>query len=235
MSLKKIVIPNYKLSQELWNSISHGIGAIFGIVATVLMLLKICVWGYEGINTTEKVFRIVACSIYGFSMILCFTVSCIYHGLAKNSGKKVFRVIDHDTVFLLIAGTYTAYTLITLRNETLWGVIPYSGWIMFGIVMVCVIIGITFNSIDMNKFKKLSMVLYIVVGWVIVCGAYELYFLLTPAGFWFLFGGGIAYTIGAILYAIGSKKSKWWHTVFHFFILIGTVLQFISIYVYALN
>lgn len=235
MSLSKIKIPQYTTKQDVWNSITHGAGTVFGIVAIVLMLLKICVWGYDGGNIVEKTYRIIGVSLYGFGMLCTYTISSVYHGLYKNNGKKVLRVIDHDTVYLLIAGTYSAFCLITLREQTIWGVIPYAGWIIFGVCWAGVIVGIVFNSIDMNKYKILSFSLYIIVGWTIILASKELIDLLTINGFLWLLFGGISYTLGSVMYGIGKKKSLWWHTVFHVLILVGTVIQFIAIYFYALN
>lgn len=235
MSLKKLKIPSYTLAQDLSNSITHGLGAVFGVVALILMLLKVCVWGYTGANQTEYIYRIIGVVIYGLGLIICYSISCIYHGLAKNNGKKVLRVLDHDTVYLLISGTYTIYCLVSLRNVSLWGVVPNIGWIIFAICWIGVTIGIVFNSIDMNKFSALSFILYIVIGWVIIIASKELIDILTIKGFLLMLSGGVAYSVGAILYGIGKKYSFWFHTVFHVFILIGSVLQFLSIWFFVLN
>jgi Predicted membrane protein, hemolysin III homolog len=235
MSINKIKLPEYSVKQDVWNSITHGIGVLFAIVVTVLMLLKVTFWGYSGANHIEQVYRIVGICLYGAGMLLCYTISTVYHGLFMNNGKKVLRVIDHDTVYCLIAGTYSIYCLVTLRNVTMWGSIPYIGWIIFGICWLGVIVGIVFNSIDMNKFKILSFSLYIIIGWTIILASKELITSLTLSGYLFLLGGGLAYTIGSVLYGIGAKKSLWWHVVFHCFILLGTILQFISIWCYVLN
>lgn len=235
MSIKKIILPKYKLSQELWNSITHGIGAIFGIVVTILMLLKVTVWGYDGGSTMEMIYRIIGISLYGSGMIICYTISCVYHALAKNDGKRVLRVIDHDTVYLLIAGSYSIYCLTALRNVPLYGIIPSGGWLIFIVAWTGVALGITLNSIDMNKFKIVSFILYIVIGWIIIIASPELINTMGLNGFLLMLAGGLSYTIGSLLYGIGRKKSIWFHTVFHCFILLGTILQFISIWFYILG
>ena len=158
-----------------------------------------------------------------------------YHSLFKNNGKKVLRVIDHDTIYMLIAGSYTVFCLVPLREQVLWGVIPYTGWIIFGICWVGVIIGIVFNSINIHKYMILSTSLYIIIGWTIIFASQELINTTGMGGFLWMLSGGIAYTVGAVLYGIGAKKSLWYHTVFHVFILVGTVLQFISVWFYVLN
>jgi hemolysin III len=235
MSVEEISLPNYTIKQDIWNAITHGLGAIFGIVATVLMLLKINLWGAVGINHTEFIYRIIGVCIYGAGMIICYTISCVYHSLFKNNGKKVLRVIDHDTVYMLIAGSYTVFCLTVLREQTMWGIVPYIGWIIFGICWIGVIIGIVFNSINIHKFMILSTSLYITIGWSIIFASQELINTIGVNGFLWMLCGGIAYTVGAVLYGVAGKKSLWFHTVFHIFILIGTVLQFISVWFYVLN
>jgi hemolysin III len=237
MSVNEIELPNYRLSHELWNSISHGIGGLFGIVATILMFLKI--YGVYPIAAVvydaDLIYASIACGIYGLSIISCMTISCIYHGLAKNNGKRVLRVLDHDFVFFLVGGTYTAFCLIPIREVfARGGVLPYSGWIVLAITRAAIALGITMNSINIKKYSILSMLIYIIAGWSIIMVSDALINTISIYGFIYLLVGGIAFTIGAILYGIGKSHSVRWHTVFHFFVLFGIVLQFVAIYVYAL-
>ena len=241
MSLKEVELPNYKLRDELWNSITHGLGAIFGIFVLIFSLIKIVNNGYDITlpssdpnSYTSYIIKIISIIIYSVSLMITYTISCVYHALAKNNGKKVLRIIDHDTVYLLIAGSYTPFCLISLRDETMWGVIPYSGYIIFSIVWILITIGIVFNSININKYKVISFVMYIVAGWIIILEAKELLNVIGFNGFMFLLFGGISYSLGSILYGLGSKKYIWFHTVFHIFVLIGTILQFIAIYLYVI-
>lgn len=239
MSVNEIELPNYKLRHELVNSITHGLGGLFGIVALILMLLKVLgvyLPNESHLKDGDFIYALISIIIYSISIITCMTISCIYHALAKNNGKRVLRVLDHDMVYFLVAGTYTPYCLISLRNVPLWGidVLSFSGWIIFAIAYILVIIGIVFNSINIKKYAPLSMVCYIVAGWSIILNFVELYKILTFNGFILLLSGGIAFTLGAVLYGIGSKKSIWWHSVFHIFVLIGIILQFISVYLYVL-
>lgn len=241
MSLQEIELPDYKLRHELWNSITHGLGAVFGILVMIFSLLKIILNGYdpslpsyEMNSYTTYIFKIVSIILYGLGLIITYTISCIYHALAKHNGKRVLRVIDHDTVYLLIAGTYTPYCLISLREANLFGIIPYCGYIIFSIVWILIIIGIVFNSININKFKVLSFVMYICAGWTIILASKELLDVIGINGFLLLLFGGITYSLGSVLYGLGSKYSVWFHTVFHIFVLIGTILQFISIYMYVI-
>lgn len=237
MSVHEIELPNYKLRHELWNSISHGIGGLFGILALILMILKIC--GIYPISEVsydkEFIYKIIASSIYAFGIITCMTISCLYHALAKNNGKRVFRVIDHDFVFVLVGATYSVYCLTIVRETPAWGgVLPYSGWIIFALVWALIALGITMNSVNIKKYSTLSMVIYIFAGWTIIFIADALYRAMELNGLLLLLFGGISFTIGAILYGIGKRYSVWWHTVFHFFVLLGIILQFISVYLYVL-
>lgn len=213
----RISIPKYSLSEELLNAISHGLGALFGIVGTVLCIVKAA-------NTGDP-WRIVSGSIFGVTVLLLYLMSCLYHALKVNMAKRVFRVIDHCTIFLLIAGTYTPFTLVTLRGTV--------GWVLFGIVWGMAVLGITLNAVNLKKFSKISVACYLVMGWAIVAAFQPLAEALAPQGVSLLIWGGIAYTVGAILYGIGAKV-KYFHSVFHFFCLVGTVLHFFAIYLYVL-
>ncbi|MDY4823051.1 MAG: hemolysin III family protein [Candidatus Onthovivens sp.] len=237
MCVDDIKLPNYKLKHELCNSITHGLGAIFGILATIFMYLKICgVFPQSEVDyDIDFIYRCIGVGIYGFGMITCMCISCLYHALARNKGKKVFRVIDHDFVFVLLAGTYSIYCLCAIRNTSIWNnLIPYSGWIIFVIVWLLVILGIIFNSINIHRYSKLCMIIYIVAGWTILFASDGIIKEVGINGFLLLLFGGIAYTIGAILYGLGKKKSVWFHTVFHCFVIVGMILQFVSVYLYVL-
>lgn len=213
---KAITIPNYTLSEELINAISHGFGAILGIVALVLCVIK-----------SSNALDIVCSCIYGASMIILYLMSTMYHALKRNRAKKVFRVIDHCSVYFLIAGTYTPYTLIGLGGAV--------GWVFFSIVWVAAIVGITLNAVNISKFKIFSMITYIASGWIIILAMKPLIESIPLNGIGLLLLGGVGYTIGAVLYIIGKKKSlKYAHSVFHFFVLIGSLLHFFSIYVYVI-
>lgn len=233
MCVKDIKLPQYQLKDELWNSITHGLGAIFGIVALILMLVKInSTSNLEGI---DRIFANISCSIYGFSLIVCMCISCIYHALKKNNGKRVLRVLDHDFVFFLVAGTYTPYCLIAMRDLPLWGISNsnFSGYIILILVYALCILGIVFNSINIDKYALLSMIIYIGAGWSIAINVVELIKAIPLNSIILLVLGGITYTIGAIIYGIGKKK-PFMHSVFHIFILGGIVSQFFSIYLYLI-
>lgn len=239
MKVKKIQLANYKLSQELWNAISHGLGGLFGIVAWILMMLKITrVYPSDlpSLDQVDYVVSIVSCSFYAFSIIVCMTISCIYHSLAKNNGKRVLRVIDHAMVYLLIAGSYAPFCLVALREAPLWGIegANFAGYVQLAICYICVAVGVSLSSVNMFKFAVVSMVMYLVAGLSILLDPVSIYHSLGPSGFALCLAGGGSYVIGSILYGLGKKRSIWFHTVFHFFVLLGIILQFLSIYFFVL-
>lgn len=220
VKLKDRVLPTYTKGEEIFNMTSHIVGGALGIVATTLCII------FSALH--NNVYGIISSAIYGFSMILLYTMSSIYHGLRPNKAKRVFQILDHCSIFLLIAGTYTPYCLVTLREYN-----SVLGWTLFGIVWGMAAIGIVLNSIDIKKYKILSMICYLVMGWCILIRAPLLPKLLGLPGFILLLAGGVAYTIGAIFYGVGRKK-KYMHSVFHMFILLGSVLQFFSILFYVI-
>ncbi|MDY4140480.1 MAG: hemolysin III family protein [Eubacteriales bacterium] len=213
----RISIPKYTLGEELISAISHGVGALLGIAALVLCIVKSC-------NPFDG-YKLASSIVYGLTVTLLYLMSCLYHSLKVNKAKRVFRVIDHCTIFLLIAGTYTPYTLVALRGTL--------GWWIFGIIWGIAILGIVLNAVNLKKFAKLSVACYLIMGWIIVFAYQYMVQVMHPTALSLLIWGGIAYTVGAVLYAIGSKK-KYFHSVFHFFCLAGTILHFFSIYLYVL-
>ena len=221
IKLRDRVLPKYTKGEEIFNMTSHIVGAVLGIVATVLCIVFAAIRG--------NVYGVVSGAIYGVTMIILYTMSSIYHGLSpKRYSKKVFQVLDHCSIFLLIAGSYTPFALCTIREYD-----TVSGWLIFGVIWAFAILGIVLNSIDIKKFKVFSMICYLVMGWCIVFKITLLPQLLGTAGFVLLLLGGIAYTVGAILYGLG-KKHKYMHSIFHLFILLGSLLQFLCILLYVM-
>lgn len=219
--LKDRILPTYTKGEEIFNMTSHIVGAVLGVVATVLCIV------FAAIN--KNVYGVISGAIYGVTMIVLYTMSSIYHGLSpKKHSKKVFQVLDHCSIFLLIAGSYTPFALCTLREDNV-----AIGWTIFGVIWAMAILGIILNSIDIKKYKKFSMFCYLVMGWCIIFRINLLPILLGQTGFILLLLGGVAYSIGAILYGIG-KKHKWMHSIFHLFILIGSLLQFFCILLYVM-
>ena len=212
----RIKLPQYTLSEELISSISHGLGAAFAVVALVLCVVK----AYN-----HSAIAVVSASLYGAMLFLLFTMSTIYHALKRNAAKRVFRVFDHCTIFLLIAGTYIPIVLVGIGGP--WG------WTLFGVVTAAAILGIVFNAIDVDKFKVFSMICYLAMGWVIVVGFKPLLDSVAMGAIILLLTGGVVFTIGAVIYGIGSKV-KYLHSIWHFFVLGGSVLHFLMIYLYIL-
>ncbi len=215
--MSAVSIPEYKLSEELMNSITHGIGAGLAVAALVLCVIKSAVHGDP--------WAVVGSCLYGFGTIMVYVISCVYHALKRNRGKKVLRVIDHCDIFFMIACTYMPYCLVSLRGVT--------GWIMFGVIWGLASLGIVFNAIDLEKYEKISVVVYVVLGWGVIVLYKPLVDVVTFTGVMYLIVGGILYTAGAVIYAIG-EKIRYMHSVFHLFVIAGSIFQFFSIYNYVI-
>lgn len=210
-----IKIPKYSLGEELFNSISHGTGALAAVAYLVLMVIK-----------ARGPLAVTTVSLFGSAMIILYTLSCIYHALSPQlEGKKVLRVLDHCNVYLLVFGTYIPVALL--------GVGGALGWVLFGIVAAVTVLGIVFTSIGIDKYQVLEVICHLINGWSILFGISKLLNSMGNIGVLFLLIGGIVYTIGSVLYGVGSKK-KFIHSVFHIFCIIGTLLHFFAIYLYLL-
>jgi hemolysin III len=215
-------LPNYSRGEEIFNMTSHIVGGALGIVAVVLCVVFAAV--------SHNKMGVISGAIYGFTMILLYTMSSIYHGLSPQKfAKRVFQVLDHCSIFLLIAGTYTPITLCSYREYKSW-----YGWLMFGIIWAMAALGIALNSIDIKKYSKFSMICYMGMGWVVVFTAKILPLVMDKNAIILLALGGVSYTVGAILYGIG-KKHKWMHSVFHIFVVIGSLLHFFMILFYVVK
>lgn len=214
---KRLGLPQYTLGEELVNSISHGLGAAFGIVALVLCVVFSAKSG--------DAWKVVSSSVYGASMIILYTVSTIYHALGINRAKRVFRTLDHCSIYFLIAGTYTPYTLVAMRGPV--------GFTVLGIIWAAAACGIALTAVNVHKFRVVSMILYIAMGWAVVFSAKTLVATVPLTGIILLVAGGVLYTVGAVLYGIGKTK-KYMHSVFHFLALGGSVCHFISVFAYVI-
>jgi hemolysin III len=213
-------MPDYTRGEEIFNMVSHIVGAAFGVVALVLTVV------FASLN--QDPWTVVGSSIYGGSMILLYTVSSVYHGLHLNMGKRVMQVLDHCSIYLLIAGTYTPIVLGPIRESS-----PAWGWSLFGVVWGCAVLGIVFNAIDMKRFEKISMVLYLGMGWCVVMAAKPAILAVGLEGMLWILLGGIVYSIGAILYGLGVKH-RYMHSVFHIFVVAGSILQFFGIFFHVI-
>ena len=213
-------LPQYTKGEEIFNMVSHIVGAAIGVAALVLGII------FSAIHRNGA--GIAASIVYGITLILLYTMSSIYHGLSsKLKAKKIFQIIDHCSIFLLIAGTYTPFCLCTLREYS-----KAIGWTIFGIVWGLATIGIILNSIDLKKFKIFSMICYLVMGWCIIAKINIVYRALGIVGFILLLSGGIVYTVGAVFYVIGKKK-KWMHSIFHLTCVLGSLLQLLCVLIYV--
>ena len=215
------ILPTYTKGEEIFNMTSHIVGGALGVVATTLCVIVAAIH--------NNVYGIVSGAIYGFTMILLYTISSIYHGLKPNkTSKKVFQVLDHCSIFILIAGTYTPVALCTIREIS-----TFYGWLIFGVVWGAAAIGIALNGVDLKTTKVFSMICYLLMGWCIIF-KFDLFMQgIHINGVWLMLAGGIAYTIGAILYGIGKTK-RYFHSIFHLLIVIASLLQFLSVLLYIM-
>ncbi len=209
-------IPDYTRGEEIFNMVSHIAGGAFAIAALVSCIYISTIHG--------NIWGIVSSAIYGVTMVTLYAISSIYHGLVgKGTSKKVFQVIDHCAIFFLIAGTFTPLALCGLRPSY-----PVLGWVTFGIVWAITILGVTLNAIDLRKYRVFSMICYIGVSWGVIAVIIPLLEILPTGALIFLFGGGAFYTIGAILYGLGTKI-RFMHSVFHIFAVVGSIMHFFYI------
>lgn len=207
----------YQILNEIFNAITHGIGVGLSIAALVLLILK-------GVASGSAL-TVTAFAIYGASLVMLFLFSTLAHSLHFTRAVKVFRVFDHNGIYLLIAGTYTPYCLVALNN--------WLGWIVLAIIWICAILGIVLTSIYLPKWgrtPKLSTILYVVLGWMILIVIYPLWQAIDPIGFWLLVLGGVVYSVGAAIYHF---RFPFAHVVWHLFVLLAAALMFISVYGYV--
>lgn len=223
-SLKERKLPNYTKGEEIFNMVTHIVGGALGVAALVLCVVFAFL--------KRDAYTVVSSFIYGFSIVILYTVSSVYHGITPKAdiAKKVMQIIDHCVIFILIAGTYTPLTLAAMREVN-----TALAWVVFGFVWGASALGITLNAIDLKKYKKFSMICYLLIGWCAIFTLKMLIQAITPIGFLFILLGGVSYSIGAVLYSVGSKKGlKYMHSVFHIFVVIGTVLHFFAIFFYVI-
>lgn len=220
IKLKDRQLPDYFRGEEIMNMVTHIVGGGLGLIALVLCVVRAALHGNG--------YGVVGSVIYGFSLIALYTISSVYHGLKPGMGKKVMQVLDHCTIYLLIAGSYTPIALSALREVS-----PALGWGIFGMEWGLLALAVTLTAIDLRQYRVFSMICYIGMGWAIIPFWRLTLEALGPVGFGLLLAGGILYTIGAILYGIGSKR-HWIHSVFHIFVVLGSVFHFFAIFLYAI-
>lgn len=213
-------LPDYTRGEEIMNMVTHIVGGAMGIAVLTLCVIRAALHGNP--------YGVVSSAIYGTMMIALYTVSSVYHGLKPSTGKKVMQIIDHCTIYFLIAGTYMPIALSAFRP-----VYPVLGWSMFAAQWALTALAVTLTAIDLDKYEVFSMICYIGMGWMVILFAKQTIQVLTLGGFWLLLSGGIVYTVGAVLYGIGGKM-RWMHSVFHIFVVLGSLLQFFAVLFYAL-
>ena len=206
----------YTKGEEIFNSVSHGVGSLLSVVGTSVLVTLAALRG--------SAFAAAAFAVYGFSLIVLYTMSTLYHAFPMPGVKRVFRIFDHSTIFLLIAGSYTPFTLVLLRGSG-------AALAVFIAVWAAALLGMVLNAIDLARFEKLSMVLYVVMGW----AALSILPQITAAlgsGLWLLVAGGVSYTVGLVFYAM--RKVRYMHGVWHLFVLAGSILHFFCVLFYVL-
>lgn len=220
IKLRDRLLPDYTHAEEVMNTVTHIVGGGIGVLVLALCVIKAALYG--------DVYGVVGGSVFGGTMVALYTMSSIYHGMHPGTGKKVMQIIDHCTIYFLICGTYTPIML-----SAFVPVYPIIGWGVLIAEWALAILAATLTAIDLKKYNAFSMVCYILMGWGIIFFLPQAVAVLTKPGFLLLLSGGIAYTIGAVLYGIGSKM-RWMHSVFHIFVVLGSLLQFLSILLYVL-
>lgn len=205
----------YVLVNEILNAVTHGIGFGLSIAGLVLLLIK-------GANNHSTI-QIVSYAVYGTTMVLLFLFSALFHSLIFTKAKKVFQIFDHSSIYLLIAGSYTPYCLLSIK-----GVL---GWTLFGIIWFMAIVGIIYKAIYLNKHHRLSLAIYIIMGWLCIVAFQPLFSSLGKIGTMLLVAGGVSYTVGAVFYSF--QHIKFMHVVWHLFVMLGAGFIYFSILFYT--
>lgn len=221
--MAKITIPDYSKGEEIFSSVTHIAGALMSYLFLIMSL-------WQAMHSGESPLAVASAVIYGTSSIILYTCSSVYHSLAVGKAKKVMRVVDHCSVYILICGTYTPYILMCLypTNRVLAIAVMVTIWAISAAGMVM-------TAISYEKFKKVLIGSYVVLGWGVVFTAKPIINALENKwGFWWLLIGGVLYTVGVTLYAIGKKK-KWFHSIFHIFVDLASIAMFIGIFKYVLT
>ena len=205
----------YSLGEEIANAITHGVGAALSIAALVALVFIAAMWGNG--------WHLASAIVYGVTMFLLYMASTLYHAITHPGARRVFKVIDHASIYLLIAGTYTPFTLVTIRDQ--------GGWWLFAVVWALAAAGISLEAFWVNRPKWVSALIYLGMGWLAIFAIRPITQNLAPGGVWLLIGGGIAYSLGTIFYVL--KKVKWMHPVWYLWVLAGSLLHFLSVMLYV--
>ena len=204
------------LREEIANSVSHGVGLAFGVIALPILVVLACVRGTS--------WHIVSCSIYGSTLVILYLSSTLYHALQSPKAKKIFKTIDHCSIYLLIAGSYTPFTLVNLRGG--WG------WSLFGIIWGLAVFGILFKIFHTGKYEFVSTMVYLAMGWLVIVAIKPLFLSLSLTGFGWVLAGGLSYSFGVIFYAF--DRISFFHAVWHLFVLGGSICHFFAVVYHVL-
>ena len=210
-------LKRYTVGEEIFNSVSHGVGSLLAIGGTALLVVMSAAHG--------SALALGASLIYGISLIVLYTMSTVYHAVANPKAKEIWRIFDHTSIFLLIAGSYTPFCLVALSGNS-------RGLAVIIAVWACAVLGIVLNAIDLKKTEKFGTVLYVIMGWSILAVFKDIIHVLPAPAFWLLLIGGISYTGGLVFYAL--KNVKYMHSIWHLFVLAGSVLHYLCISIYVL-
>lgn len=220
IKLRDRFLPDYTSGEEIFNMVTHIVGGAVGIATLVLCVVFAAIRG--------SVAGVLTSVLFGVSMIALYSVSSVYHGLRTDMSKKVMQVIDHCTIYFLIGGTYTPVLVCSVSK-----IDKVACWVTFGVVWGLAALATTLTAIDLKKYNVFSMLCYIGMGWSILFSIRQAYMALGKTGFGLLLGGGISYTVGAIIYGLG-KKVRYFHSIFHIFVVMGSVLQALSVLLYVI-
>lgn len=218
--LKDRPLPDYTKGEEIFNMVSHIVGGAIGVAALVLCII------FSAVH--KNGYGLAGSIVYGISMITLYTMSSVYHGLKEGTAKRVMQVLDHCTIYLLIAGTYTPILLSAMRP-----IDPVASWVLLGVVWGLAALAITLTAIDLKKYAVFSMICYIGMGWCIIIKVPLLIQAVGWGGFWMILAGGLCYTMGAVLYGLGRTR-RYMHSIFHLFVVAGSVLHLLAILIYVL-
>ncbi len=206
----------YSLGEEIANSVTHGIGAALSVAGLTILVVLAAIYG--------DAWRVVSFSIYGSSLIILYLASTLYHSVQHPRVKRALRIFDHVAIYLLIAGTYTPFLLVSMRGA--WG------WSLFGVVWGLALVGVIFKSFFIDRYEALATAAYVLMGWIVIIAFKEMLMRVPPGGIILLVVGGIVYTLGVIFYA--WEKLPFNHAIWHLFVLGGSILHFFAILFYVL-
>lgn len=209
-------LKRYTLGEEIFNSVSHGLGAALGIAGMVILIVLSVIHG-SGLALGTSI-------VYGVSLTMLYTMSTLYHAIGSKKAKEVLRIFDHTSIFFLIAGSYTPFCLIALQGNM-------KGLLVAAVVWACAVLGIVLNAVSLKKTEKFSLALYVLMGWSVMMVIKDIIAVLPTPAFWLLVLGGIFYTAGLLFYGI---KRKYMHSIWHLFVLTGSVLHYLCIAIFVL-